>query len=75
MEPPRGQQRHYTQSVFPLRITELMGYDPEELLNRSVYEYYHALDSEHLTKTHHNCKHRRTHSVNTQREELVLPHL
>ncbi|XP_045065060.1 hypoxia-inducible factor 1-alpha-like isoform X2 [Coregonus clupeaformis] len=36
------------------RITELVGYDPEDLLNRSVYEYYHALDSEHLTKTHHN---------------------
>ncbi|KAL0969038.1 hypothetical protein UPYG_G00221870 [Umbra pygmaea] len=36
------------------RITELLGYDPEELLNRSVYEYYHALDSDHLTKTHHN---------------------
>lgn len=34
-----------------------MGYDPEDLLNRSVYEYYHALDSDHLTKTHHNCKH------------------
>lgn len=38
------------------RITELMGYDPEDLMNRSVYEYYHALDSDHLTKTHHNCK-------------------
>lgn len=38
------------------RITELMGYDPEDLLNRSVYEYYHALDSDHLTKTHHNRK-------------------
>uniref|UniRef100_A0A1A8C7T3 Hypoxia-inducible factor 1-alpha n=1 Tax=Nothobranchius kadleci TaxID=1051664 RepID=A0A1A8C7T3_NOTKA len=36
------------------RITELMGYDPEDLLNRSVYEYYHALDSDHLTKTHHH---------------------
>lgn len=34
-----------------------MGYDPDDLLNRSVYEYYHALDSDHLTKTHHNCKH------------------
>lgn len=34
-----------------------MGYDPEDLLNRSVYEYYHAQDSDHLTKTHHNCKH------------------
>nr|ABO26720.1 hypoxia-inducible factor 1 alpha [Platichthys flesus] len=36
------------------RITELMGYDPEDLLNRSVYEYYHAMDSDHLTKSHHN---------------------
>ncbi|KAM9842299.1 hypoxia inducible factor 1 subunit alpha a [Aulostomus maculatus] len=36
------------------RITELMGYEPEDLLNHSVYEYYHALDSDHLTKTHHN---------------------
>nr|XP_046267842.1 hypoxia inducible factor 1 subunit alpha a [Scatophagus argus] len=36
------------------RITELMGYDPEDLLNRSVYEYYHAQDSDRLTKTHHN---------------------
>uniref|UniRef100_A0A8C7HAA9 Hypoxia-inducible factor 1-alpha n=1 Tax=Oncorhynchus kisutch TaxID=8019 RepID=A0A8C7HAA9_ONCKI len=36
------------------RITELMGYDPEDLINRSVYEYYHALDADYLTKTHHN---------------------
>ncbi|KAL7992736.1 hypothetical protein Chor_016992 [Crotalus horridus] len=36
------------------RITELIGYEPEELLGRSVYEYYHALDSDHLTKTHHD---------------------
>ncbi|KAL2082288.1 hypothetical protein ACEWY4_022106 [Coilia grayii] len=36
------------------RITELMGYEPDDLLNKSVYEYYHALDSDHLTKTHHD---------------------
>ncbi|XP_046693734.1 hypoxia inducible factor 1 subunit alpha a isoform X1 [Silurus meridionalis] len=36
------------------RITELLGYDPEDLLQRSVYEFYHALDSDSLTKTHHN---------------------
>uniref|UniRef100_A0A4W4HNC2 Hypoxia-inducible factor 1-alpha n=1 Tax=Electrophorus electricus TaxID=8005 RepID=A0A4W4HNC2_ELEEL len=36
------------------RITELMGHEPNDLMNRSVYEYYHALDSDHLTKTHHN---------------------
>lgn len=37
-----------------------MGYDPEDLLDRSVYEYYHALDSDHLTKTHQNCKNKQT---------------
>ncbi|KAG5855205.1 hypothetical protein ANANG_G00046580 [Anguilla anguilla] len=36
------------------RITELMGYGPEDLLGRSVYEFYHALDSDCLTRSHHN---------------------
>ncbi|TSK58076.1 Hypoxia-inducible factor 1-alpha [Bagarius yarrelli] len=36
------------------RITELMGHEPDDLLNKSVYEYYHALDADHLSKTHHN---------------------
>ncbi|XP_045141616.1 endothelial PAS domain-containing protein 1 [Echinops telfairi] len=36
------------------RITELIGYRPEELLGRSAYEFYHALDSENLTKSHQN---------------------
>ncbi|XP_018418129.1 PREDICTED: hypoxia-inducible factor 1-alpha isoform X2 [Nanorana parkeri] len=36
------------------RVTELAGYEPDELLGRSVYEYYHALDSDHLTKAHHD---------------------
>ncbi|KAG2467324.1 KPCE kinase, partial [Polypterus senegalus] len=36
------------------RITELMGYSPEELLGRSIYDFYHALDSDSLTKSHHN---------------------
>uniref|UniRef100_UPI0035902888 hypoxia-inducible factor 1-alpha-like n=1 Tax=Myxine glutinosa TaxID=7769 RepID=UPI0035902888 len=36
------------------RITELIGYEPEELLGQSVYTYYHALDSSHVTKSHHN---------------------
>ncbi|KAG1950368.1 hypoxia inducible factor 1 subunit alpha a isoform X2 [Pimephales promelas] len=35
------------------RITELLGFDPVDLLQHSVYEYYHALDSGHMTKTHH----------------------
>ncbi|NP_001295488.1 hypoxia inducible factor 1 subunit alpha a [Danio rerio] len=36
------------------RITELLGFDPEDVLQHSVYEYYHALDSDHMTKTHHS---------------------
>ncbi|XP_069464544.1 endothelial PAS domain-containing protein 1 [Ambystoma mexicanum] len=36
------------------RITELLGYHPEELLGRSAYEFYHALDSENMTKSHQN---------------------
>lgn len=38
------------------RITELIGYHPEELLGRSAYEFYHALDSENMTKSHQNRK-------------------
>lgn len=38
------------------RVTELMGYTPEDLLGRSVYDFYHALDSEKVTKSHQNCK-------------------
>ncbi|XP_041269440.1 endothelial PAS domain-containing protein 1 isoform X3 [Onychostruthus taczanowskii] len=36
------------------RITELIGYHPEEMLGRSAYEFYHALDSESMTKSHQN---------------------
>lgn len=35
---------------------ELIGYHPEELLGRSAYEFYHALDSENMTKSHQNCE-------------------
>ncbi|KAF7710652.1 hypothetical protein HF521_009524 [Silurus meridionalis] len=36
------------------RVTELMGYSPDDLLGRSVYEFYHALDSESVTRSHQN---------------------
>ncbi|XP_028278819.1 endothelial PAS domain-containing protein 1b [Parambassis ranga] len=36
------------------RVTELIGYTPEDLLGRSVYDFYHALDSDSVTKSHHN---------------------
>lgn len=38
------------------RVTELMGYTPEDLLGRSIYDFYHALDSDSVTKSHQNCK-------------------
>ncbi|XP_052007006.1 endothelial PAS domain-containing protein 1-like [Xyrauchen texanus] len=36
------------------RVSELMGYNPEDLLGRSAYEFYHALDSDNVTKSHQN---------------------
>ncbi|KAG5266703.1 hypothetical protein AALO_G00235180 [Alosa alosa] len=36
------------------RVADLMGYSPEDLLGRSVYEFYHALDSDSVTKSHQN---------------------
>uniref|UniRef100_A0A3Q3W5P4 Uncharacterized protein n=1 Tax=Mola mola TaxID=94237 RepID=A0A3Q3W5P4_MOLML len=36
------------------RVTQLMGYTPEDLLGRSVYDFYHALDSDSVTKSHQN---------------------
>lgn len=35
------------------RVTELVGYEPEEMLGRSFFEYFHALDFEHVTKSFH----------------------
>ncbi|KAG8228427.1 hypothetical protein J437_LFUL003904, partial [Ladona fulva] len=32
------------------RIGEFLGYNPEDLIGKSVYEYYHALDSESVEK-------------------------
>ncbi|KTF82918.1 hypothetical protein cypCar_00007555 [Cyprinus carpio] len=37
-----------------MRVSSLIGYRPEELLGRSVYEFCHALDSESMTKSHQN---------------------
>ncbi|KAK0132919.1 Endothelial PAS domain-containing protein 1 [Merluccius polli] len=36
------------------RVSELMGYSPEDLLGRSVYEFYHTLDADTVTKSHQN---------------------
>uniref|UniRef100_A0A3P8TL23 Hypoxia inducible factor 1 subunit alpha, like n=1 Tax=Amphiprion percula TaxID=161767 RepID=A0A3P8TL23_AMPPE len=33
------------------RVKELVGYKPDDLIGRSVFEFHHALDSEHVSKS------------------------
>nr|XP_057935499.1 hypoxia inducible factor 1 subunit alpha, like isoform X2 [Doryrhamphus excisus] len=33
------------------RVTELVGYEPTELIGRSAFEFHHALDSDHVNKS------------------------
>ncbi|XP_061072710.1 hypoxia inducible factor 1 subunit alpha, like [Conger conger] len=35
------------------RVTELVGYMPDDLIGQSAYEFHHALDSDHVTKSLH----------------------
>lgn len=35
------------------RVTELVGYKPEDLIGRSGFEFLHALDSDHINKSLH----------------------
>uniref|UniRef100_A0A674D3F6 Hypoxia inducible factor 1 subunit alpha, like n=1 Tax=Salmo trutta TaxID=8032 RepID=A0A674D3F6_SALTR len=35
------------------RVAELVGYEPEDLIGKSAYEFHHALDSDHVTKSLH----------------------
>uniref|UniRef100_A0A671N8A9 Hypoxia-inducible factor 1-alpha-like n=1 Tax=Sinocyclocheilus anshuiensis TaxID=1608454 RepID=A0A671N8A9_9TELE len=35
------------------RVTELIGYQPDDLIGRSAYEFYHALDFDHVTRSLH----------------------
>ncbi|MCI4384463.1 hypothetical protein PGIGA_G00039110 [Pangasianodon gigas] len=35
-------------------VRNLMGYTPEDLVGRSVYDFYHALDVDTMTKSHQN---------------------
>ncbi|XP_051535908.1 hypoxia-inducible factor 1-alpha isoform X3 [Myxocyprinus asiaticus] len=35
------------------RVTELVGYEPDDLIGRSAYEFYHALDFDHVTRSLH----------------------
>ncbi|XP_011607021.2 hypoxia inducible factor 1 subunit alpha, like isoform X3 [Takifugu rubripes] len=33
------------------RVTELVGYKPDDLIGRSAFEFHHALDSDHISKS------------------------
>ncbi|KAK3560049.1 hypothetical protein QTP86_033773 [Hemibagrus guttatus] len=35
-------------------VRNLMGYTPDDLIGRSVYDFYHALDVDNMTKSHQN---------------------
>ncbi|XP_042151948.1 hypoxia-inducible factor 1-alpha isoform X1 [Oncorhynchus tshawytscha] len=35
------------------RVSELVGYEPEDLIGKSAYKFHHALDSDHVTKSLH----------------------
>nr|AGT15728.1 hypoxia induced factor 3 alpha [Clarias batrachus] len=35
------------------RVTELVGYHPNDLIGRSAYDFFHALDFDHLTRCLH----------------------
>uniref|UniRef100_UPI00398EE79A hypoxia-inducible factor 1-alpha-like n=1 Tax=Pristiophorus japonicus TaxID=55135 RepID=UPI00398EE79A len=35
------------------KIHELIGYHPKAMIGHTSYEFYHSLDSDHMTKSHH----------------------
>ena len=38
------------------RIKDLLGFEVDELVGKSVYNYHHALDSEGVEKAYKTCK-------------------
>lgn len=48
--------RMFSFSVFISRVTELVGYKPDDLIGRSAFEFHHALDADHIRKSLHTCE-------------------
>lgn len=38
------------------RVTELVGYKPDDLIGRSAFEFHHALDSDHISRSLRTCE-------------------
>lgn len=58
---------------FMCRVTSLLGYRPEELLGRSIYDLCHTLDTSCLNKNHLNRKRRRTQILSMEEIMIVSP--
>ena len=50
------------------RIYDLLGYRSDDLIGQSVYEYYHALDSDEMDKAYKN----RTYTHDVVTVDLVM---
>ena len=48
-------EHNYTK-ISNFRIEKLLGYQVNELMNKSVYEYHHAVDSRTLEKSYNQCE-------------------
>lgn len=38
------------------RVTELTGYEPQDLIEKTLYHHVHGCDVFHLRYAHHLCK-------------------
>uniref|UniRef100_A0A668TPI1 PAS domain-containing protein n=1 Tax=Oreochromis aureus TaxID=47969 RepID=A0A668TPI1_OREAU len=56
------------------RVTSLLGYRPEELLGRSIYDLCHTLDTSCLNKNHLNRKHSQTHTHTLHSYKYLTPY-
>lgn len=41
---------------FPPRVAELTGYEPQDLIEKTLYHHVHGCDTFHLRCAHHLCK-------------------
>lgn len=41
---------------FDFRVKDLLGYNCSDLMNKSLFDYHHAMDSEVIDQAYKNCK-------------------